>query len=322
MYVNQSSLFYNETVVISDLFSANIRKKNQKAWFSEQFRICPGCTRIVRFVKASSDSLEFRADPKFLFEDFEYIIKPQLFQSEERMRKEASIQILTSMFNDGEEIDTMEDFKNHVSSCLSSNQNPFQVEDGIWNVDDFAPKFEQRMINLMYFFSKKENNYHYDVSGLWGGNDYRFKWTPSHLLVENGIPVGYCAVSHFFAFSKENSWLFSEEEPDENNNILIPRQLMQISVEGYHHHGEMCLIHDLYVFADFRKRGFARKILDSLLDGDNVSVIEIDTDYLLLTDPVSSHSERVFSSFSTDKIVRVSFDPHMKGVSAPRGRLI
>ena len=104
-----SSLLYNETRVISDLFEVNLRQKDDEGWFSEQFRICPGCSSVIRYVKEASDIEEFTSDVEFLFDEFDWVTDTKNWQPESYSRRDASIRMLHPLLPENIELISMKD---------------------------------------------------------------------------------------------------------------------------------------------------------------------------------------------------------------------
>ena len=199
---SQSSLLYNETTVISDLFKANIRSKSDvNPFYSEQIRICPGCSSVIRYVKETSDLEEFTSDVEFLFDGFEWVTDPADWRPISIKRRIASIRMLHPLLPENIELTTIDDFNQHVSECCQG-YSVLLHEDGITEINDSDVKYTKRIPDLMYYLSKKENGYLWNVDGLWG-EDSNIP-VNTFVLFESNIPVAYCAVSEYYAFSKND----------------------------------------------------------------------------------------------------------------------
>ncbi len=272
MSENRSSLVYGETVVISDLIAANFSSESKlKPFYAEQYRICPGCSGIMRFVKKSSDDEDYTAH---------------------------SILYRWSLV--GDDIEETGDFSGHVASCLEKLHtdyglsNPF--EDGFINLNPDSLEHEIRLIDFMSTLSQKATGFPKQATRSFIENAECFPY----LFVENNVPVGYCSITERFAYSKGDFWCF---EPDDMDRIENLDEQLYPGEEGVPQEvGNQCIISDIYTFDNFRSRGNATKILNYV-----INECKMDTDNLLVSAPLSKFSKGIFSSASTNRIVCVHF---------------
>lgn len=297
-----SSLLYNKTIVISDLFDVNLRQRGDEGWFSEQFRICPGCSSVIRYVKETSDLEEFTSDVEFLFDGFEWVTDPADWRPISIKRRIASIRMLHPLLPENIELTTIDDFNQHVSECCQG-YSVLLHEDGITEINDSDDKYTKRIPDLMYYLSKKENGYNWDSDGLWG-DDSNIP-VNTFVLFESNIPVAYCAVSEYYAFSKNDDiddghpeWIVSFKDRNEEGEIYFGVMYGRSISDRYISHGSKWVIHELYTFPEYRNQGFARRILNHLRDERG-----LDTENLLVTEPLSTQSKGLIARFSSRNVV-------------------
>lgn len=320
-----SSLLYNETRVISDLFEVNLRQKDDEGWFSEQFRICPGCSSVIRYVKEASDIEEFTSDVEFLFDEFDWVTDTKNWEPESYSRRDASIRMLHPLLPENIELTTIDDFNQHVSGCYQEF-SVFLHEDGIIEINDSDKKYAKRIPDLMCYLSKKENGYHWNTDGLW--DDDSMIPVSSFVLFESNIPVAYCAVSEYYAFSKNDDiddglpeWIVSYSPRNKEGQIYFESMLSKSISDRYISHGSKWVIHELYTFPEYRNQGFAGRILNYLRDERG-----LDTENLLITEPLSTQSKGLIARFSSRNVVclagedskSAAYELALSGTSHPR----
>jgi len=297
-----SSLLYNETTVISNFSEVCSRQSIEEECFSEEFRICPGCCGIIRFVKEKSEVEIFNPDIDFLFDEFSWIKEKNNWQPESLRRRDACIRMLHPNLPEKIEITSLKDFTEHVIGC-HQGFSEFLHEDGVEEINGENDVCSKRISNLMRYLSRKENDYQWNNSGLWDIDSL----VPVSTFVsfEDGIPVSYCAVSEYYAFSKNNDlggaypeWIVSQTPKNEEGEIMFGSMLQKSDSERYTDHGKQWVIHDLYTFPEYRNLGNATKILNYLRDER-----ELGTDNLLVTAPLSTQSKGLIANFSTRNVV-------------------
>lgn len=297
----RSYLLYNETKVISNFSELCPRQRPGKDWFSEEFRICPSCCGIIRFVYDKSESIIPRADVNFLFDEFNWINEPS-FSPESWNRRNASILMLHPNLPKKIEITSPNDFTDHVIKC-HQDFSEFLHLDGLKGINDDDDAYCKRIPNLMYFLSKKENNYLWNDGGLWDKESL----IPVNTIVlfESNIPIAYCAFSEYYAFSTNDEsnrnfpeWIVSVSPKNERGEIMFGIMLDKSISDRYIGHGKKLVIHDLYTFPDYRNQGKSSKILNHLRDE-----LKLDTDNLLVTEPLTKQSKSLISKFSTRNVV-------------------
>ena len=326
---SQSSLLYNETRVISDLFEVNLRQKDDEGWISEQFRICPGCSSVIRYIKETSNLEEFTSDVEFLFDGFEWVTDTAEWMPDYLKRRNASIRMLRPPLSGKIELTTIDDFNQHVSECYQ-DFSVFLHEDGITEINDSDNKYTKRIPDLMYYLSKKENGYHWNDDGLWGENSNIPVNT--FVLFESNIPVAYCAVSEYYAFSKNDDiddgmpdWIVSFTDRNEEGEIYFGVMFDRSISDRYISHGSKWVIHELYTFPEYRNQGFAKRILNHLRDERG-----LDTENLLVTEPLTTEAEDLIARFSSRNVVCLAGEDSksaggelaLSGTSHPREKFL
>ena len=190
---SQSSLLYNETTVISDLFRANVRNKSDvNPFYSEQFRICPGCSGVVRFIKESSHDDDYRAHSKLSSNKWPI---------------------------DDDNFITTGDFSAHVISCLKKLLNEYglskPLEDGFSDLNPDSCDHEKILIDFMSELSHFATGFPKQATRSFIQSAECFPY----LLVENDVPVGYCSVTERYAYSRGNHWFFEDDDVPRIENL-------------------------------------------------------------------------------------------------------